>query len=91
MTKALKKLMLCVALTATMGPITGAAWADAASWRKGAFDALDKTGTTWGAPNCAAAQTTVAKSFGTTFSFSAEGMGIEPTTGFPAPHFQCGR
>ena len=21
----------------------------------------------------------------------AEGMGFEPTTGFPAPHFQCGR
>ncbi len=21
----------------------------------------------------------------------AEGMGLEPTTGFPAPHFQCGR
>jgi hypothetical protein len=24
-------------------------------------------------------------------SFEAEGMGLEPTTGFPAPHFQCGR
>ncbi len=23
--------------------------------------------------------------------YEAEGMGFEPTTGFPAPHFQCGR
>ena len=24
-------------------------------------------------------------------SFGAEGTGLEPATGFPAPHFQCGR
>jgi hypothetical protein len=23
--------------------------------------------------------------------FKAEGTGVEPATGFPAPHFQCGR
>ena len=23
--------------------------------------------------------------------FEAEGTGVEPATGFPAPHFQCGR
>lgn len=23
--------------------------------------------------------------------FVAEGTGLEPATGFPAPHFQCGR
>ena len=24
-------------------------------------------------------------------SFQAEGTGLEPATGYPAPHFQCGR
>ena len=52
---------------------------------------LDKTWTTWGQENVAGSQVLAVSSLTSTVSFSAEGMGLEPTTPCGAPHFQCGR
>jgi hypothetical protein len=48
----------------------------------------DKTGTTQGLPNNTASQTTAVQGLARRFSFSAEGMGFEPTTPFGAPDFE---
>ncbi len=48
----------------------------------------DKTGTRGGLKNKAGSQVAILKGLASRVSFQAEGMGLEPTTGFPAPHFQ---
>ena len=49
----------------------------------------DKTGTTWCQDNEADAQTQFNSALTTLHFSAAEGTGLEPATGFPAPHFQC--
>ena len=56
-----------------------------------AISPLDKTWTTRGQENKAGSQVLVFRSLTSPVSFPAEGTGFEPATGFPAPHFQCGR
>lgn len=48
----------------------------------------DKTGTTACPKNSNGPQTPVNQALASRVFFQAEGMGLEPTTGFPAPHFQ---
>lgn len=51
----------------------------------------DKTGTIGGCQNGGDSQVATGSHFASRVSFQAEGTGFEPATGFPAPHFQCGR
>ena len=51
----------------------------------------DKSWTSEGAKNAHRSQVQSELALTTCASFVAEGTGLEPATGFPAPHFQCGR
>ena len=51
----------------------------------------DKRGTNLVSEKGIGSQAATAEPLTSHVSFTAEGMGLEPTTGFPAPHFQCGR
>ena len=51
---------------------------------------LDKTWTTWGQEKEAGSQVLAAVALTSPGSFTAEGKGVEPSTGYPAPDFESG-
>ncbi len=51
-------------------------------------DRRDKRGTTARHENKDRSQGLADQQLASSFSFEAEGTGLEPATGFPAPHFQ---
>ena len=51
---------------------------------------LDKTWTTRGQENEAGSQVLIVRSLTSPVSFTAEGKGVEPSTGYPAPDFESG-
>ena len=85
----LSKLMVVAALAATLAFMLAPAMASVAE--KATFRQRDKTGTTWGPRNSVAAEVLRSEQLAATFSFAAEGTGVEPATPCGAPHFQCGR
>ena len=50
----------------------------------------DKTGTTGGQEKEAGSQAAIVKALASRVSFPAEGTGLEPATGKPAPDFESG-
>jgi hypothetical protein len=55
------------------------------------FSSRDKSGTTGWLGHQALSQVTVYSGLAKGRSFLAEGTRLELATGYPAPHFQCGR
>jgi hypothetical protein len=94
MLKNLLMILLVTVLAASSNPAaivaTGDAGAKMPSVGSGAAP-LAKTWTTGVQENEPGSQVLAVSSLTSRGSFSAEGTGFEPATGFPAPHFQCGR
>ena len=65
--------------------------ASAANNVRAEVDHRAKTGTRSLGTNGNSSQTPINKAITSRHVFQAEGTGVEPATGCPAPHFQCGR